>query len=132
MDDENNEAQGQSDEQDETLTTQDMDEVAGGGCMVFVDTAGCSGGSGGVTGGATVIVNSDASDAAVTTGGSTVSASDFAITGGISGGGPFPTVVGVNFDALLQALGVPAAPNAGQSAFGLLPPNYPTSWSGLR
>jgi hypothetical protein len=51
--------------------------------------------------------------------------------GGISGGGPFPTQVGVNFDDLLQALGVPAAPNAGQSAFGLLPSNYPTSWSGL-
>ena len=45
------------------------------------------GGSGGVSGGATVIVNSDASDAAVTTGGSTISASTFAITGGISGGG---------------------------------------------
>ena len=52
--------------------------------------------------------------------------------GGISGGGPFPTAVGVNFDNLLQALGVPAAPNAGQSSFGTLPPNYPTSWSGVR
>jgi hypothetical protein len=45
------------------------------------------GAMGGVTGGATVIVNSDAGDAAVTTGGSTVSASTFAITGGTSGGG---------------------------------------------
>jgi len=51
--------------------------------------------------------------------------------GGISGGGPFPTEVGVNFDDLLQALGVPAAPNAGQSAYGLLPANYPATWSGL-
>jgi hypothetical protein len=57
--------------------------------------------------------------------------SQLAVAGGISGGGPFPTAVGVNFDELLQALGVPAAPNAGQSPFGLLPPNYPTSWSGL-
>jgi hypothetical protein len=57
--------------------------------------------------------------------------SQLAAAGGISGGGPFPTVIGVNFDALLQALGVPAAPNAGQSAYGLLPANYPTSWSGL-
>ena len=51
--------------------------------------------------------------------------------GGISGGGPFPTSVGVNFDDLLQALGVPAASNAGQSPFGLLPANYPVSWTGL-
>jgi hypothetical protein len=50
---------------------------------------------------------------------------------GISGGGPFPTRVGVNFDALLQALGVPAAPNAGQAAYGSLPANYPASWTGL-
>lgn len=57
--------------------------------------------------------------------------SQLAVAGGISGGGPFPTAVGVNFDDLLQALGVPAAPNAGQSAYGLLPPDYPTSWSGL-
>jgi hypothetical protein len=51
--------------------------------------------------------------------------------GGVSGGGPFPTRVGVNFDELLQALGVPAGPNAGQAAYGLLPSNYPASWSGL-
>jgi Flp pilus assembly protein TadG len=50
------------------------------------------GGSGNVTGGASVIVNSDASDAAVTTGGSTLSATDFAITGGTSGGGFIGTV----------------------------------------
>jgi hypothetical protein len=48
--------------------------------------------------------------------------------GGIGGGGPFPTQIGANFDALLQLLGVPAAPNAGQSSFGLLPANYPTTW----
>jgi hypothetical protein len=45
--------------------------------------------------------------------------------GGIGGGGPFPTVIGLNFDELLQTLGVPPAPNAGQIASGLLPANYP-------
>jgi Flp pilus assembly protein TadG len=45
------------------------------------------GGSGSVTGGAAVVVNSDASDAAITTGGSTLTASHFEITGGISGEG---------------------------------------------
>ncbi len=49
--------------------------------------------------------------------------------GSIGGAGPFPTRVGVSFDELLQALGVPAAPNAGDSSFGLLPANYPASWS---
>ena len=48
--------------------------------------------------------------------------------GGISGGGPFPTMIGINFDALLQYLGVPAAPNAAQTAYGLLPANYPPAW----
>jgi Flp pilus assembly protein TadG len=45
------------------------------------------GGAGTVTGGAAVIVNSDAIDAAITTGGSILTATDFAITGGTSGGG---------------------------------------------
>jgi hypothetical protein len=45
--------------------------------------------------------------------------------GGISGGGPFPTMIGLSFEGLLQSLGVPAANNRGQSAFGVLPPNYP-------
>jgi hypothetical protein len=34
-------------------------------------------------------------------------------------------MIGVNFEQLLQSLGVPAANNSGQSAFGVLPPNYP-------
>jgi murein DD-endopeptidase MepM/ murein hydrolase activator NlpD len=51
--------------------------------------------------------------------------------GGISGGGPFPTAVGNNFDELLQALGVPAAANFGQAPFGTLPAGYPTSWPGI-
>jgi hypothetical protein len=48
--------------------------------------------------------------------------------GGIGGGGPFPTMVGLNFDQLLVVLGVPAAPNAGDTAYGTLPANYPTVW----
>lgn len=47
--------------------------------------------------------------------------------GAIGGGGPFPTVVGVNFDQLLISLGVPVAPNRYQPASGLLPPNYPAN-----
>ena len=45
--------------------------------------------------------------------------------GGIGGYGPFPTMVGLNFEELLQSLGVPAAPNRAQTGFGLLPANYP-------
>ncbi len=33
--------------------------------------------------------------------------SQLAVAGGVSGGGPFPTDVGLNFDALLVALGAP-------------------------
>jgi hypothetical protein len=55
--------------------------------------------------------------------------SQLAVAGGISGGGPFPTMVGLNFEALLQALGVPAAPNATQAGNGILPSNYPTNWT---
>jgi murein DD-endopeptidase MepM/ murein hydrolase activator NlpD len=62
---------------------------------------------------------------------STSAESQLPVAGAISGQGPFPTRVGVNFDALLQSLGVPAAPNASQSPYGLLPSNYPPSWSGL-
>ena len=47
--------------------------------------------------------------------------------GGIGGNGPFPTVIGLNFDELLQSLGVPAAPNSGEPAYGLLPANYPAN-----
>jgi hypothetical protein len=49
-------------------------------------------------------------------------------SGSISGAGPFPTEVGLNFEELLQALGVPAANNRSDSAYGLLPPDYPTDW----
>jgi hypothetical protein len=46
--------------------------------------------------------------------------------GGINGNGPFPTVVGLNFEAVLESLGVPAAPNASEPGNGTLPPGYPT------
>jgi hypothetical protein len=49
--------------------------------------------------------------------------------GGISGGGPFPTEVGLNFDELLQVVGVAAASNSIQSGYGILPPNYPAGWT---
>jgi hypothetical protein len=45
--------------------------------------------------------------------------------GGIGGNGPFPTRIGLNFDELLRSLGVPAAPNSTQPAFGVLPAGYP-------
>jgi hypothetical protein len=46
--------------------------------------------------------------------------------GGINGNGPFPTVVGLNFEAVLESLGVPAAPNASEPGNGLLPTGIPT------
>ncbi len=48
--------------------------------------------------------------------------------GAIGGYGPFPTRVGVNFDELLQTLGVRGAPNRYQSEYGLLPARYPPVW----
>ncbi|MHB1594415.1 MAG: hypothetical protein ACYCO9_18530 [Streptosporangiaceae bacterium] len=57
--------------------------------------------------------------------------SQLSAAGGISGGGPFPTLVGLNFEQLLQSLGVPAANNVGQSGYGILPAGYPTNWPAL-
>jgi hypothetical protein len=52
--------------------------------------------------------------------------------GGISGQGPFPTAVGMSFEDLLVALGVPRSPfNGSATPFGVLPSGYQTSWSGL-
>ncbi len=51
--------------------------------------------------------------------------------GGISGGGPFPTMVGLNFDDLLVALGAPVAYNHGDMPHGVLPAGYPSDWSSL-
>jgi hypothetical protein len=45
--------------------------------------------------------------------------------GGIGGGGPFPTRIGLSFEGLLLSIGVPAAPNRAQAPYGILPPNYP-------
>ena len=45
--------------------------------------------------------------------------------GGINGNGPFPTVVGLSFETLLEGLGVSAGPNASEPGSGLLPPGYP-------
>lgn len=52
--------------------------------------------------------------------------SELSAAGSIGGYGPFPTKIGINFDELLQALGVPAAPNRYQPAYGILPAGYPT------
>ena len=49
--------------------------------------------------------------------------------GGISGSGPFPTKVGLNFEELLQALGVPPGNNFGDSPAGLLPSRFPADWA---
>jgi hypothetical protein len=51
--------------------------------------------------------------------------SEMAVAGGISGGGPFPTMIGLSFDGLLTSLGVPAGSGSGQSGYGLLPAGYP-------
>jgi hypothetical protein len=59
--------------------------------------------------------------------------SELAVAGGIGGGGPFPTEVGLSFEALLIAVGVPAAPNTVPvtSGYGVLPSTIPAQWSGL-
>jgi hypothetical protein len=53
--------------------------------------------------------------------------SQMAAAGGIGGNGPFPTMVGLSFEAVLEGVGVPAAPNAGQAGSGLLPAGYPAT-----
>ena len=47
--------------------------------------------------------------------------------GGIGAGGPFPAMVGLSFDGLLQSLSVPASPGAGTSGYGTLPAGYPAA-----
>jgi murein DD-endopeptidase MepM/ murein hydrolase activator NlpD len=54
--------------------------------------------------------------------------SQLAEAGGIGGAGPFPTAIGMNFEDLLRALGVVAAPNSGDSTFGIVPPRYQIDW----
>ncbi len=53
------------------------------------------------------------------------SESELAVAGGISGGGPFPTMIGLSFDSLLTSLGVPAGSGSGGSGYGVLPAGYP-------
>ena len=55
------------------------------------------------------------------------SESEMPEAGGIGGGGPFPTMVGLSFENLLLSLGVPASPDAGSSGYGILPPGYPAA-----
>jgi len=78
---------------------------------------------------ATVIANMFAGSAGIETGWAQQSGlsaeSQLAEAGSVGGNGPFPTRIGLNFEELLQSLGVPAAPNRGQYPYGLLPANYP-------
>jgi hypothetical protein len=55
------------------------------------------------------------------------SESEMPEAGGIGGGGPFPTMVGLSFENLLRSLGVPASSDAGSSGYGVLPPGYPAA-----
>lgn len=81
----------------------------------------------------TVICNMFAGGAGIETGWAWPGYGDTALSsssqaGGISGSGPFPTQVGVNFDELLMALGVPASPNRYDSPYGILPAGYSPNW----
>ena len=49
--------------------------------------------------------------------------------GAITGLGPFPTAIGMNFEYLLRALGVPAASNFGALPAGLVPSRYQIDWA---
>jgi murein DD-endopeptidase MepM/ murein hydrolase activator NlpD len=57
------------------------------------------------------------------------SESELPEAGGITGAGPFPTAIGMNFEFLLRALGVPAANNFGQLTSGLVPSRYQINWA---
>ena len=80
----------------------------------------------------TVIANMFAGSAGIETGWSMASGltaeSQLPEAGSISGAGPFPTEIGLNFEELLQALGVPAANNRHDSPYGILPSSYPADW----
>jgi hypothetical protein len=58
---------------------------------------------------------------------SSTAESQMAAAGGIGGNGPFPTIVGLSFEAVLESVGVPAAPNANEPGNGLLPAGYPAA-----
>jgi len=57
------------------------------------------------------------------------SESELPEAGGIGGAGPFPTAIGMNFENLLRALGVPAAPNFGALPAGIVPSRYQIDWA---
>jgi hypothetical protein len=57
------------------------------------------------------------------------SESELPEAGGITGAGPFPTAIGMNFENLLLALAVPAAPNLGAPSAGLVPSRYQIDWA---
>ncbi len=57
------------------------------------------------------------------------SESELPEAGGIGGLGLFPTAIGMNFEYLLQALGVPAASNVGKPRSGLVPSRYQIDWA---
>jgi len=80
----------------------------------------------------TVIANMFAGGAGIETGWAMASGftaeSQLPEAGSISGAGPFPTEVGLNFEELLQALGVPAANNRYDYPSGVLPSSYPADW----
>jgi hypothetical protein len=81
----------------------------------------------------TVIANMFNGGAGIETGWATADGStaesQSAEAGGISGSGPFPTKVGLNFEELLQALGVPAGYGRYFTPSGLLPSQYPSDWA---
>ncbi len=57
------------------------------------------------------------------------SESELPEAGGIGGFGPFPTAIGMNFEYLLRALGVPASGSSGKSTSGLVPSRYQINWA---
>ncbi len=57
------------------------------------------------------------------------SESELPEAGGIGGAGPFPTTIGMNFESLLRALGVPASPNIGDPTSGVAPSRYQIDWA---
>jgi murein DD-endopeptidase MepM/ murein hydrolase activator NlpD len=85
----------------------------------------------------TVIANMYNGSAGIETGwamaDSSSAESQLPAAGGISGNGPFPTAVGMNFEHLLEALGVPESPfNGSATPYGLVPSGYPLNYSSLK
>jgi murein DD-endopeptidase MepM/ murein hydrolase activator NlpD len=57
------------------------------------------------------------------------SESEMPEAGGIGGPGPFPTAIGMNFEELLRAVGVPPANNLSDPTSGLVPSRYQIDWA---